>query len=300
MERVALTLAVLIGLPVPVGGAAPLPRDAWALAVAPTPVESPTAPEVVPVQRPTVVEPPVATDGPATTEPVPTEPTGVEAPLDDEPPTTVEPGPEPAPTRPVATPWPEPPPGPQEPPPPPGTGMRVGGGILIGLGVLDVISGALGRIATNTADDEGLLSPEAKQLVRRISTVELTLGIMELGAGIGLVVVGELRAKRLRAWQASYHIDAPKTGNGMIVGGSTLLGLGVFDAITTAVIAKRTGETPVLDIVVVVAELATGAALLGVGATRKKRYRSWERSTFSTPSLSLLPGGIAMGVRGRF
>lgn len=323
MKPVAMVLVALIGMPVPISDAAPLVRiGAWAPAEAPTPVESPTAPETVPLQRPTV-EPPATAEGPAT-EPVdaaspegeggsaavgaapPTESTKTEdtTPEDTK---TVQPEPDPAPSRSVATPWPEAPQSrPVEPPPPPGVGMRVGGGVLIGAGGLDVIVGVLGLIATNTADDEGVLDPAQTQLVRRVSTAQLVVGLVELGSGVGLVVAGLLRDRRLRAWESEHRVVAPKTGNGMIVGGSILLGLGVFDGITTGVIARETGEVPPLSVVITAAEVAAGAALLAVGLVRKKRYRDWERSNFATPSMSRLPtlsplsSGMAVGVSGRF
>jgi hypothetical protein len=316
MQRVAMTFAAMLGFPVAIGGAAPLhPAGAWAPANPPVPVESPAAPEVVPVQQPTVEppvaaeEPPATAEEPATTEPVDTVspegesgPVTVEAAPTTEDATTPEPEPDPAATRSVATPWPAPPRRlpPAEPPPPPGTGMRVGGSILIGTGALDVLVGTLGLIATNTADDEGALDPTQKQAVRRVSTAQLVIGLVELGSGVGLLVGGVLRSRRLRAWENQHLIVAPKTGNGMIVGGSVLLGMGIFDGIATGLVARQTGEVSGLSVVVTAAELATGAALLGVGLVRKKRYREWERSNFAAPSLSLLPGGMAMGLRGRF
>lgn len=289
-----MTLAALLGLPAATSNAA-------LLADAPMQLESPATPEPVPVQRPTdVAAPPATTNEPTpkdaaapTAEPTATEP--VEAPPTTEPPTTQ---PEPAAVWPAATPPEEAWARPQAPPPPPGTGMRVGGGILIGLGGLDVLAGGLGLAAVSSV--EGLIDPATARLVRAISTAQLLLGVVEVGAGIGLVIPGVRRTQRLSAWQSEHRITAPKTGNGMIVGGSILLGLGAFDGLMAGVVASQTGDVPVLNVIVSVGEVAAGAALLGVGLTRKKRYREWERSSFAVPSLSLLPGGAGMSVSGRF
>ena len=79
------------------------------------------------------------------------------------------------------------------------------------------------------------------------------------------------------------------------------LGLGAMDGIVMAVGASQGLGVAPLDVVVTVGELAAGAALLGVGLSRRKHYRAWERSNFMTPSLSMLPGGgMAMGMSGRF
>jgi hypothetical protein len=126
------------------------------------------------------------------------------------------------------------------------------------------------------------------------------VGLAEVGAGIGLAVAGVRRARRLSLWQSQHNVAVPRSGNGMIVGGSTLLGVGAIDGIMLAVNASQGGVSG-LAVVVTTAELAAGAALLAVGLTRRRGYRQWERANFMAPAVSTLPGGgMAMGLTGRF
>ena len=302
VKRIAMILAVSMGLPVATSDAASLPRTgAWAPASPPAPVESPAPAESVPVQTPTVeVAPPPSPSEPTVTPPAdapvatpPPEPSPTTEPPTTEPPPT-EPQPAPEAFRTIGSTAAELPP---SPPPAPGSGMRVGGGILIGVGGLDVIVGGIGLAAANAA--EGVRVPSDVSLLRTIGTIPLVVGLAEVGAGVALAVAGVRRSRRLSQWQAQHSIAAPKTGNGMIVGGSILLGLGALDGLVMGINASQGFEVGPLDIVISVGELAAGAALLGVGLTRRKRYREWERSTFA-PSFSTLPGGMTMGVSGRF
>lgn len=304
MTRVAMVVAVLMGLPASTGDAASLPRvGAWAPAAAPAPVQAPAAPpEVVPVQRPTTTPPattePVVVAPPSSGEPAaaePAEPTPTVAPVVVTPAVTVEREPEPAPVQPIVAPAYESPLVPSsDRPPPSGAGMRVGGGILIGVGAFNLLAGALVLGATNTVGDADA------RVLRNLSAALLIIGLVEMGTGIGLTVSGVRRAKRLRAWQSERSVAVPKSGNGLIVGGSILLGRGALDGLLVGVTASQTGRVRSFNLVFAIAEVATGAALLGVGLTRRGQYREWEHRTFMTPSLSLLPGGMAMGVSGRF
>lgn len=305
-----MVVAVLMGLPAFTGEAAAFPRvGAWAPAAAPAPVQAPAAsPEAVPVQRPTTTPPaptePVVVAPPASGEPVaaePAEPAPTVAPVVVAPTVTAEPEPEPAPVLPIVAPAYESPLVPTwEPPPPSGAGMRVGGGILIGLGALNLLAGAVGLALTSTVEDAGPGSSTDARVLRRLSATVLIVGLIETGTGIGLTVSGVRRANRLRAWQSERTLAVPKSGSGLIVGGSVLLGLGALDGISVGLVASQTGSVRPFNLVFAIAEVATGAALLGVGLTRRGQYREWERRTFMTPSLSLLPGGMAMGVSGRF
>jgi hypothetical protein len=328
MKRVAMVLAVLIGVPAPTSEAASissLSRGAAPQAVRPrvTPppprfvpmprggmeprpsTDVPLPPEAVaPVpsgEERAVVEPVEAlpssesatTEVPATDVPPPMEAPAAEAPTTTEPPPTfvADPKvPEAAPlTRPLVVKRPPEPLVMLDPPPPPGTGMRVGGGILIGLGTLNTLIG--GTFTALGNKDE-----------RAFGIARLALGIVELGSGITLVAHGVRRARRLTAWKAQSSYVVPKTGNGMLVGGSILVGVGLYDGLLAAVYVQQTGEVPVGNVAIASMEVVAGALLLAVGSGRKRRYQKWEHHnfTFRGPLVTSLAGGMGVGMRGRF
>lgn len=325
MECVAMALAVLIGMPVAIGDAASLRRGTvWAPTVVPTldTALSPPPPRLPLPRRP---EPRPTTDVPLPPEPVAPAPAPSEAPVGTEPvaaPTTTEAPPttaspeaprpttestEPPPTIASSTvtvsetsepdPLSQPlvvrrPPAPLEildPPPPPGTGMRVGGGILIGLGTLNTILG-------------GLMTAWGDKDERPFGIARLAFGVVELGAGVALVGSGLRRAKRLRAYKVESSYAVPKTGNGMLVGGSVLVGLGLYDGLSAAVFVQQTGEVPVGTVAVAAMEVVAGAVLLALGSGRKRRYQRWEHDNFAATTVAPtpLPGGGALAMRGRF
>jgi hypothetical protein len=292
MRRIAVVVALLLGMPVPTSEAAPLLHGAaWAPA-APPPTE--VSPPTVPPTKPSTTEPsttePTATEASAT-EASATEPTEASATEASAIPATV--------TRPTVVVEPEPPellPRPplvarspeslvmHDPPPPPGTGRKVGGGILVGLGTINTL---VGGIVTAATEDED----------RALGIVRLTLGIVELGSGIVLVAQGVGRARHLAAWKAERSVGVPKTGNGMIVGGAVLVAGGLLDGLSAAVFVQQTGEVPGGTIAIAITEVVAGAVLLAVGSTRKRRYQAWEKRSFGAAPL---PGGMALAMRGHF
>jgi hypothetical protein len=255
-------------VPLPPEAGAPAPSDEAPAVVGP--VEAPPSIEPAATQAP-ATEPPTTTEAPATVIAEPRMPEA--APL----------------SRPLGVRRPPEPLVILDPPPPPGTGMRVGGGVLIGLGTLNTL---VGGAQTALSDEDE----------RALGIALLSLGIVELGSGIALVTHGVRRARRLRVWMTQSHHAVPKTGNGMLVGGSILLGVGFYDGLAAAVSVQQTGQVPVGYVAIAGMEVVTGALLLVVGSARKRRYQSWEHHNFrfAGPSVTSLPGGMAMGMRGRF
>jgi len=279
-----MVLAVSIGLPASASNAASL--SSLSRGVAPEaapPRVTPPLPRLGPMPRGTMAPQP-SMDVPL--------PPRVEAPATTAPPTVVA-EPEVPPAAPLAYPLVvKRPPEPLvilDPPPPPGTGMRVGGGILIGLGGLDTL---VGGTVMALGNEDG----------RPLGIAQLALGIVELGSGITLVAYGTRRARRLAAWKAQSNYAVPKTGNGMLVGGSVLLGVGFYDGLGAAAYVHQTGQVPVGNVAIAATEVVAGALLLVVGSARKRRYQRWVRESFAFtgPSVTSLPGGMAMGMRGRF
>lgn len=319
-----MVLAVLIGMPVPTSDAASLVRGSvWVPATAhmritalspppprlplpgrpeprpttdvplpPAPVAPAPAPGDAPVATEAVAAP-TTTDAPATTEPSeappPTESTEPSPTAASSPATAPEPLEPASVSQPIVV---RRPPAPLEildPPPPPGTGMRVGGGVLIGVGTLNAILG--GFITAVAEDDE-----------RPFGIVRLAFGIVELGSGIALVANGLRRAKRLRAYKAESSLGVPKTGNGMLVGGAVLVAFGLSDGLSAALYVRQTSEVPSGVVAIAAMEVVAGALLLAVGSIRKRRYQRWEHDNFADAIIAPtpLPGGGALAMRGRF
>lgn len=312
-----MTLVALLGLPLATSEAALLSRaGAWSPAEAPAPAPvGPAAPsEAVPVQKPAAeaVAPPPTPSEPTAPPPTSTPPLTSTPPPTTTPPAEGQPEVTPPPAEATTEPTPveafrtitpasEPMMAPRlAPPPPPGAGMRVGGGILIGVGVLDAIVGGFALAAANRLESDPTFASADVRPIRVAGAIHLVGGLVEVGAGVGMVVAGVRRAKRLKAWESEHAMAVPKTGNGMIVGGSVLLGVGALDGLALGITASQAGGVAPFDVVVTVSEVAAGAVLLGVGLARKKRYRAWEERSFVAPSVTQLPGGMAMGLRGRF
>jgi hypothetical protein len=333
MERVALTVALLLGMPVSISEAAPLLHGAaWAPAAPPTRVLSPPPPRLVapplrleprqttnvpPPPEPVAPAPPpseapaapppseappptVPATEPSTTEPTTTEPTATGSTATE--PGATEPGatePTPTVTRPTVVVEPEPPELLPRPPlvvQPPQSLVMHDPPPPPGTG-RKVGGGILIGLGTFNTLVGGIVTAATEDEDRALGIVRLTLGIVELGSGIVLVAQGVGRARRLAAWKAERSVGVPKTGNGMIVGGAVLVAGGLLDGLSAAVFVQQTGEVPGGTIAIAITEVVAGAVLLAVGSTRKRRYQAWEKRSFGAAPL---PGGMALAMRGHF
>lgn len=137
------------------------------------------------------------------------------------------------------------------------------------------------------------------------------IGSAALITGVTLVVTGQRRQKRYRAW-ADAHADAPvpARGDGLLAGGVTCMIAGTMGTIIggVSIIAFQAEDDPPYGQVMVpigLASVITGVGLLASGAKRRKQFDRWE-AALVVPSLSLLPGtrqsigGLSLGFAGRF
>lgn len=185
-------------------------------------------------------------------------------------------------------------------PGPPGTGMIFGGIALAGPGL--VIS-AISLVGVAVSD------PQSGPLLPAMLGVG---GAMLVGGGV-LTGFGFKRNIAYDRWIKQTGVRPPRSGHGVIVGGSLMAAAGVSIIAWQADVARRSpaGEvcnvdgcqTPrseaAIGVAIGVLVLGGAATLLGLGIKKKLKYDAWMRAPVQ-PSFSLLPGGAGLSLSGRF
>jgi hypothetical protein len=285
-------------------GPPPTPAPAPPPEPAPTPTPAP-APEPTPTPESDVPTTEVApqTTNPATT---PTEATPAPAPAPDllVDPTT---GTSVPPVADPNSPWQQadtshaPPPDVPSRPGPPGTGMVVGGFSLLAPGIVFTLMGTVLAFSTESNPTTGVF---------------LGIGVASVAGGGVLGGFGFKRSIVHDRWVKATGVRPPKSGHGLLVGGSlagaaagTFIGYG-------ADIIRRSPREPNCDpandtcsnprdsgvtLVGLGILVAGGAAtMLALGVRRKVRYDHWMGAASIQPSVGMLPGGAGLTLRGRF
>lgn len=157
-------------------------------------------------------------------------------------------------------------------------------------GALALASGSLGvAFADETDDPDG---------TRRAAYIGLGMGAGAFAAGVPLLISGVIARRKYTRWTIDAEVGPPQTGNGFLVGGAMLAAIG-----TSNLVLGGIADPPAtLSLVFGGIEVAAGAALIAVGASRRRRYRTWLTSHHLTVRPSFAPtrnGGVA-GVVGRF
>lgn len=166
----------------------------------------------------------------------------------------------------------------------PGTGQITGGSLLIGAGAYGVIVGSI--LLAAPFDDGG--NYHAAPLVRGAGGVLLATGIAFAGAGSGLLYGGIQDRRAYRRWSSRGGHSLPISGNGMIVGGSVLGGLGLLTV----------WRNPAVGAVGLVA----GGALLGVGISFHRKFKRGlgDRGFTLSPSYDRKTRMAGLSMAGRF
>lgn len=166
----------------------------------------------------------------------------------------------------------------------PGTGQITGGSMLIGAGAFGIV---FGSIALAASFDEGG-NNHAAPLVRGAGGVLLATGIVFAGAGSGLLYGGIQDRRAYRRWSSRGGHSLPISGNGMIVGGSVLGGLGLLTV----------WRNPAVGAVGLVA----GGALLGVGISFHRKFKRGllERGFTLSPTYNRGTRMAGLSMTGRF
>lgn len=174
---------------------------------------------------------------------------------------------------------------PREPPPRPGTGRLVGGGILLGQGVLSLLSAVVS------------LQGDA----RTFSFVNVATGGVQLVTGVAVVISGVVGRRKFDAWVdervRSNAEPPPRTGNGYLTAGTLLLGTGLATLTATGLLDG--GASGYVNGGV---QSAAGVALTTIGAIRRARFDRWRRTEgfVLRPTFGLARGGAVIGAMGRF
>ena len=279
-------------------GLATVPLPAWAAPEA-EPAETPAEEALAPLEPPApVLEPPAPTLEPPAADPEPqAEPGPLVEPVGDEDFAVPPPGPPPSADElegELARPsFPDPGVAPDD-----GMSMLVLSGTTLAL----TAAGFGAAIALGVRDDIplGYLLP---------STLVPTVGLLAFAGG-GLYL-GVDRRRSYRAWEAGYRVVGLPQGKGLRIGATFAL-LGTLAMVPSGAYALSEGQT------------ALGAPLLGLGlaaaiatptmfivaAQRRRRYErtgGWMRpelpprpSAMLSPWTMVLPGGVGLGVMGRF
>lgn len=173
--------------------------------------------------------------------------------------------------------------------PPVGTGMLVGG--IAGF----VGASMMATFATLGRNELGLARGQA--LALGLSAVPLT-------AISGALLVGGIKGtQRYAAWQRDNAIDAPASGNGMLVAGVVLGGVGALATALAADRARRVDDPDVGDRVLTglsIATLSGGVLLLGGGVIQRARFSAWEGAGYLRPGVYANRSGAGLSLSGRF
>ncbi|HWB74620.1 MAG TPA: hypothetical protein VG755_06685 [Nannocystaceae bacterium] len=166
--------------------------------------------------------------------------------------------------------------------PPEGIGLIVGGAMAVGGGI------ALAGIGFSKCSPTDLLCDEAERRKWGYAGIGIT------AAGVGLTAAGGVVKQRFNLWRDEQKLRVPKRGNGLFVGGGTLLGFAGLAWGATADGSKRAA---------IVATIWTlgGAGMIAGGAVMRVRYRKWKQQRFDYALAPMsLPRGGGVAISGRF
>lgn len=131
----------------------------------------------------------------------------------------------------------------------------------------------------------------------------LPAGIAMLVAGGVMIGTGLRDQHTLSEWEAATKIDAPGTGNGLIVGGVTLATLGTMAAVATSIASDMDLNAPrslPAGWATAGVAIGTGTALLIAGVARRSRYARWRSNLMGAPTVAPVRAGATIGLAGRF
>ncbi|MFV8754647.1 hypothetical protein ACNOYE_29220 [Nannocystaceae bacterium ST9] len=170
-----------------------------------------------------------------------------------------------------------------------GTGLLVGGAATLGLASILVVLATVGR------NEVGVSSREA-----------LPIGLSALpvgGVGVAMLMSGMKANKRYTAWVADNHLDAPASGNGLLVSGLMLGAAGAI-SLGLAIDHNRKVDAPDLGDRTITglsaATLASGVMLLGGGGVQRAHFSAWEGVGYVRPGFYAGRGGVGLTISGRF
>jgi hypothetical protein len=164
-----------------------------------------------------------------------------------------------------------------------GVGLIVGGAIATAGGIGLVAAGYVGCSSSELGCDEH----------ERRKWAYAGFGIA--AAGIGLATVGGIVKHRFDGWRDQRRLHVPKRGNGLFVGGGTLL---AFGALAWGFTGHGSPRAAILGTVWTLG----GAGLLAGGAVMRVRYRRWKHEAGFAYAMApmMLPRGGGIAVRARF
>ncbi|EDM74005.1 hypothetical protein PPSIR1_03183 [Plesiocystis pacifica SIR-1] len=173
-------------------------------------------------------------------------------------------------------------------------------------GVGSIVGGsvALGASATIV----GTMAATNPQASAREWAVPASFATLGAAVGTTALVIGARRHRRYRA-HAAEHGPGLSQGHGLLVGGSTALVLGAIGGTAAAYVmafeGSWGGEVSPLGPGAVMAYVSagsavTGAALIGLGASKNRRWRASEEAFQVQPTFSATPQGGSVGIQGRF
>lgn len=128
-----------------------------------------------------------------------------------------------------------------------------------------------------------------------------TIGSLGLIVGSFLTIGGHSRKRRYQQWADSTGYDAPRQGMGLAASGGALITVGAISGIAGTLAMVGGGEPFGITMITTgVSGLVIGSVLTTAGVRRNKQFNRWRTQAQLTPSLSPIPGGAQVALRGRF
>lgn len=207
------------------------------------------------------------------------------------------PAPDPAPAIVVPTPVVEPAPLACETATPRYIGKRpaVGTGLLVGGAAGLVLASVMAVIATVGRNEAGLTSKQS-----------IPIGLIAVpvaGLGVAAMISGIKANEKYRRWVSENGLDAPASGNGMLVAGVVLGSVGAMSMGFAIDHNRRVANPDTGDRVmtgVSATTLAAGVMLLGGGVIQRSRFSAWEGIGYVRPGFYAGREGGGLAISGRF
>jgi hypothetical protein len=170
-----------------------------------------------------------------------------------------------------------------------GTGLMVGGAAGLALASVMAVIATVGR------NEAGLTSKQ---------TIPIGLTAVPVaGLGVAAMIAGIKANQKYTRWESDNGLDAPASGNGMLVAGVVLSSVGAVSmgfAIdhNRGVANPDTGDRAMTG--VSAATLAAGVMLLGGGVIQRSRFSAWEGIGYVRPGFYAGREGGGLAISGRF
>lgn len=170
-----------------------------------------------------------------------------------------------------------------------GTGLMVAGAAGLALASVMAVIATVGR------DEAGLTSKQ---------TIPIGVSVVPVaGLGVASMIAGIKANQKYTRWVSDHGLDAPASGNGMLVAGVVLSSVGALSLGFSIDHNRRVSNPDLGDRLMTglsATSLAGGVMLLGGGVIQRSRFAAWEGIGYVRPGFYAGREGGGLAISGRF